>query len=77
VLLHEFTHSLGGGWTNDLKISETGFLARYQGGEVDATGWNRIRRLAKAVPYVDDLRYHANKPDNNADIIAYFAMGKL
>jgi len=38
-----------------------------------AYGWDRIKKLAKLKPYVDTE--DKSGPDNNADSIAYFALG--
>jgi len=40
---------------------------------VPAYGWDRIKKLAKLKPYVDTQDIKG--PDNNADSIAYFALG--
>jgi hypothetical protein len=78
VLLHEFTHTFGAGQTEDVRIWEFGMAAFFRGFKWDATGWNRIKKLAQAAPYVDMDKISSNKkPDNNADSITYFAMGKF
>jgi len=71
VLLHEMTHTSGGGYRDDVKVANGGPFGLGRG---VAYGWENMKRLAKTRPYVDMGKNDAC--DNNADSLAYFALGK-
>ncbi|KAF2688150.1 hypothetical protein K458DRAFT_485250 [Lentithecium fluviatile CBS 122367] len=70
TLLHEMTHTSAGLLRDDVKVKKGGFFGYGRGA---AYGWENAKRLAKTLPYVD--REQENACDNNADSLAYFALG--
>lgn len=72
VLLHELTHTSAGGEREDVAVAKAGAFGLFKG---KAYGWENMKRLAKKLPYVDTR--NKNACDNNADSLAYFALGMI
>jgi hypothetical protein len=64
------THTSAGLWRDDVKVEKGNFFGFGRGA---AYGWENAKRLAKTLPYVDQKK--ENACDNNADSLAYFALG--
>jgi hypothetical protein len=65
------THTSAGLFRDDVKVADGGLFGLGRG---VAYGWENAKRLAKTLPYVD--REQKDACDNNADSLAYFALGK-
>jgi hypothetical protein len=74
TLLHEMTHTRAGDTDDVLLYNFTPWRpSDQQQIALEAYSWVGITRLAKKKPYVDMREPGA--PDNNADSVAYFALG--